>query len=237
MQIVRSTNHREQFPVSLREAGHDRIAAFFEELATPEGEERVRKRIAEGEKQNLRVTDWHRWYCEMYLKSPLWRKIKRRVLMRDGKRCRCCTGGAITVHHLSYDDEVLDGRDDKKLASICEGCHEYISLDESNKRRSLEEANGLLLKGRRDVSFPVPHFDLRRIRNGGAKHPPEWRRMSAVQRAGWERDLHRQKCVRIVQTRTHDRIVDVCILDLREKHGMDDAAIAALAKGIVKKTS
>ena len=92
------------------------------------------------------------WYLQnykgKYLKSSLWRKIKRRVLKRDNYVCQRheCGIKAKEIHHRSYDPEVMRGNDDSKLISLCSGCHSYISFDESGKLRPTEEQERLLIE-------------------------------------------------------------------------------------------
>jgi hypothetical protein len=125
-----------------------------------------------------------------YLKSPLWRKIKRRVLKRDGNSCRRCGAKAKRVHHRSYDDEVLAGNDDEQLSSICEGCHNFIHFGDNGNKRLPEETDRLLMTRDESNAFPTPQVDLRlRWR----KDPPGWNRMSAVQRQEFEREHGRLK--------------------------------------------
>lgn len=84
-------------------------------------------------------------YGDEYLRTPLWQKIRRRVLKRDGYLCYRCGGKAAQVHHRSYGDAVLLGNDNEKLVSLCGGCHHFVSVDDSGNRRTLEEANLLLV--------------------------------------------------------------------------------------------
>jgi hypothetical protein len=117
-----------------------------------------------------------------YLASPLWRKIKRRILKRDEKRCRRCGGDADRVHHRSYAREVLDGLADECLVSLCEGCHDIIHLDDRGQRRTDEETELILHQRDTRSDSPEPEVDLR-IRH--AKDPPGWQRMTAVQRQAY----------------------------------------------------
>lgn len=61
---------------------------------------------------------------DAYLASPGWQKRRRRVLRRDGHRCRDCQAtplGGLHVHHLSYrrlGREPLD-----HLITLCDACH------------------------------------------------------------------------------------------------------------------
>ncbi len=156
---------------------------------------------------------------EDYRKSPLWRKIKRRVLKRDGKVCRRCGGKATLVHHRSYTDEVLAGNNDEQLASICEGCHNFIHKDENGYTRNPEETDRLLLTRDESAAFPVPEVDLRlRWR----KDPPGWDRMSAVQRQAFECEHGRLKLLHWLRL---GKWPDTTRRLLRSHHGMTDEQI------------
>jgi 5-methylcytosine-specific restriction endonuclease McrA len=80
------------------------------------------------------------WYQDVYLKSDLWKAIRRRVLERDGKRCCRCKRPASVVHHQSYDKDVLAGTADYMLTSLCFDCHAFIEFD-GDRKTSLDEAN------------------------------------------------------------------------------------------------
>ena len=60
-----------------------------------------------------------------YLNSDLWRTIRSRVFDRDGYACRDCgvLEEPIVVHHTSYALDVLEGRDDRCLVTLCHPCH------------------------------------------------------------------------------------------------------------------
>lgn len=60
----------------------------------------------------------------VYLQSPLWKRIRKRILKRDEHLCRDCGREAKHVHHLSYAPLVMFGRDDSKLLSLCVSCHD-----------------------------------------------------------------------------------------------------------------
>ena len=72
------------------------------------------------------------WYHRVYLKSQLWTEIRKRILTRDNYRCRDCGLPTKIVHHLSYDEVVLDGRDDGQLISVCKGCHDRYHPEKCN---------------------------------------------------------------------------------------------------------
>jgi len=61
---------------------------------------------------------------DVYLRSPLWRRIRKRIFERDGYLCRDCGIVAEHVHHLSYGPLVMMGKDDSKLISLCVPCHD-----------------------------------------------------------------------------------------------------------------
>ncbi len=71
-----------------------------------------------------------------YLNSRQWKIIRRRVLERDSYSCTCCGKRAESVHHRSYDREVLNGQRDSDLVSMCGTCHKEIefTINERGKR-------------------------------------------------------------------------------------------------------
>ncbi len=60
--------------------------------------------------------------------------IRNIVLYRDGFKCRACTGKATTVHHTSYNVDVLYGKDLEPLVSVCEPCHTAIEFDDDGMK-------------------------------------------------------------------------------------------------------
>lgn len=80
-----------------------------------------------------------------YLQTPLWRKIRRRVLRRDSGICQICGAPANQVHHRSYDYAVIVGHDDKGCISLCAKCHKRIEFTPEGKHRSVEEKETFLV--------------------------------------------------------------------------------------------
>lgn len=79
-----------------------------------------------------------------YLVSPLWRSIRGRILARDRNTCQACGRMADTVHHKSYDREVLTGNRDVDLISLCNSCHESIEFSwngTAKVKNTLKKAN------------------------------------------------------------------------------------------------
>lgn len=60
---------------------------------------------------------------DRYLDSDEWRILRRRILDRDENTCQDCGDAAMQVHHLSYSWEVMAGKDDTQLVSLCKPCH------------------------------------------------------------------------------------------------------------------
>ena len=121
---------------------------------------------------------------DAYLKSSLWRRIRRRVLKRDESKCRRCKGTADLVHHLSYAIAALRGDADHLLVSLCDGCHNFIELDEHGGRRAPSERDKLLdVHDLDDLPEPVPVKIS--ARKKCIPSPPQWGRMSAVQKSRW----------------------------------------------------
>jgi hypothetical protein len=71
----------------------------------------------------------------VYLDSPLWRRIRRKVLREANDTCLCCGGKATQVHHRCYRPRVLSGQDTSLLIAVCVECHQKIDRDENCKVR------------------------------------------------------------------------------------------------------
>jgi hypothetical protein len=64
-------------------------------------------------------------YQRYYLKSRLWREVIRpKVMERDEYKCAVCERFARYVHHLSYDEDTMLGRDLSRLKCVCLQHHE-----------------------------------------------------------------------------------------------------------------
>jgi 5-methylcytosine-specific restriction endonuclease McrA len=61
---------------------------------------------------------------ESYLSSSYWRDIRRRVLARDGHKCRCGRRSPLTIHHLRYEAIGVERLDD--LQTMCWSCHRRL---------------------------------------------------------------------------------------------------------------
>jgi 5-methylcytosine-specific restriction endonuclease McrA len=118
-----------------------------------------------------------------YLKSNLWKRIKRRVLKRDGKVCQLCAGPGNVVHHRSYDAEVLQGQADYLLVTLCEGCHCLVHFDDSGQKRTAADVHRICGTFQLQREFSEPTVDLR-LRS--RKNPNGWERLTAVQRRLWQ---------------------------------------------------
>ena len=136
-------------------------------------------------------------YQGEYLESQEWKKIKRRSLKRDGNVCARCGGRGTIVHHRSYEREVLEGKADHLLVTVCAPCHEVIHFDDSGKKRPFEEWETILQQRPDPNDFPEPKIDLRRSHWDRSKdHPPQWPRMTEVQQKNWSycyAELRKQK--------------------------------------------
>lgn len=81
-----------------------------------------------------------------YLAGDLWNAIRRYVLLAANHACKCCSRPANQVHHTSYDEMTMRGRDTSKLVAICECCHRDIHFDETGKKLTLPAANERLME-------------------------------------------------------------------------------------------
>lgn len=79
----------------------------------------------------------NKWYWN-YLQSPLWKIIRSRKLSKN-PNCELCGELANQVHHTEYTDDVLDGRDDSKLVSICGPCHKMIEFDIDGNKQTVDQ--------------------------------------------------------------------------------------------------
>jgi len=89
-----------------------------------------------------------------YLSSPLWKRIRSRVLCEKGNFCIRCGAETRLVHHSDYRIATLEGRDLSGLHPVCHGCHGFAEVAPSGEKRSLGEANSLLGLTRRSSKKP-----------------------------------------------------------------------------------
>jgi 5-methylcytosine-specific restriction endonuclease McrA len=78
-----------------------------------------------------------------YLKSKLWKHIRRNVLRRDRWICASCGNKATEVHHISYDPATLKGERLEELMSLCRECHEAVGNDMFGMRRPMKDQRAL----------------------------------------------------------------------------------------------
>ena len=76
-----------------------------------------------------------------------WQHTRRRVLDRDGWRCRKCgRPGRLEVHHVVPLHQGGDGYALDNLESICPSCHIAITVEDNRRKPSpAEEAWGQLV--------------------------------------------------------------------------------------------
>lgn len=82
-----------------------------------------------------------------YLKSDLWKTIRKLILERDAYYCRIrrCNNRAEQVHHFTYSPKTLVGRNPAGLISVCRSCHKKIEF-EGKRKRTLKEAQSKMLE-------------------------------------------------------------------------------------------
>lgn len=76
-----------------------------------------------------------------YLASPLWSRIRKKVLDRNDGQCLVCGCDAVEIHHTSYIIEVLLGWDIEKLLPLCRTCHQLAEFSTDGRKRDLSGAN------------------------------------------------------------------------------------------------
>jgi hypothetical protein len=68
-----------------------------------------------------------------YLKSDLWKSIRKRVLKVASRKCVGCGAKATQVHHRDYRPSVLRGNNDFPLVAMCSTCHDAVHAGDNNK--------------------------------------------------------------------------------------------------------
>ena len=79
-----------------------------------------RMRVYRERNRNLKAMGFKDYAA--YQKSELWQGIRARVLDAN-PFCVCCGKDATQVHHSAYRKKDLEGRDLRRLHSVCGGCH------------------------------------------------------------------------------------------------------------------
>lgn len=91
-----------------------------------------------------------------YLRSPLWKKIRRRVVVRYDGRCVCCDAEAECVHHTIYSGPVLRGETINGLFPLCFDCHKYCEF-KSVEKMSLRAARNRMRRRARKNGMQDPY--------------------------------------------------------------------------------
>ena len=87
-----------------------------------------------------------------YLKSPLWKNIRKRVFEKKGEMCMLCQKNKATaIHHRRYSVVDLVGDDLTFLEPICNDCHEWLEFSCGGDKTSLIEANRIMAE-----NFRIP---------------------------------------------------------------------------------
>jgi len=82
-------------------------------------------------RHNLKLLGFKRY--RDYLQSPLWKSIRRPIVVRANWMCESCQAVPMdVVHHLDYTLETLQGKNPLSLIAVCDPCHDEFH---SKKRR------------------------------------------------------------------------------------------------------
>jgi 5-methylcytosine-specific restriction endonuclease McrA len=84
------------------------------------------------------------------LRDPRWDAKRRRILQRDGYRCRCCGKGDRTreVNHITYKGMPWDANDDD-LETLCHACHTWRTNTLNNFKKMKTADLRAYITGRR----------------------------------------------------------------------------------------
>lgn len=80
-----------------------------------------------------------------YLKSDLWRSVRKRVYAVKGDICSLCPEPATALHHNRYHIDDLSGKTMEHIHPICDTCHEFIEFGKHGKKNSLQKARETFL--------------------------------------------------------------------------------------------
>ncbi len=77
-----------------------------------------------------------------YLKSSLWKDIRKKVFKNKGKICILCqTNKATTIHHRRYSVIDLMGDDLTFLEPVCNECHDWLEFSIGGDKLNLIDTN------------------------------------------------------------------------------------------------
>ena len=75
----------------------------------------------------IHCNDYKRIFIELddYLDSTGWAEKRKRILERDGFKCRLCGSAKnLRVHHITYENVPFENDDD--LLTVCDKCHKDL---------------------------------------------------------------------------------------------------------------
>lgn len=78
-----------------------------------------------------------------YLRSPLWKRIRKAKITKD-PRCWACEKPGRQIHHSVYSREVLLGDTDIGLWTLCARCHRYCEFTRAGHKRQPSETVAVL---------------------------------------------------------------------------------------------
>lgn len=92
---------------------------------------------------------------KQYLRSALWKGIRKRVLERDNGICYGCFRlehhTVVQVHHGKYTISNLTGQSLEHLFTICGRCHKWIEVTKNGYKRTPDAATRELLRIRKSA--------------------------------------------------------------------------------------
>jgi 5-methylcytosine-specific restriction endonuclease McrA len=89
-----------------------------------------KKRKKRKKEKIMQIPDFKTY--QEFMKSGIWKKLRKQTLKRDNNKCVHCGEKAVSVHHKFYvkwGTEKLD-----YLESVCKNCHQLIHDLENEKK-------------------------------------------------------------------------------------------------------
>jgi hypothetical protein len=104
---------------------------------------------------------------EKLLENPLWKAKRKRIILRDGKKCTVCGSTTrLQVHHTYYYKQQVEPwrYPDESLLTVCKDCHQNHHEHSENEYRDKPK---IKIKGKTKILKEGVHGKKRRKKRKG----------------------------------------------------------------------
>ena len=107
------------------QAGDEKLPEVDKDLWRKSWEEKSEAIQRAKEQESSAIKQKMQWEYAEYLKTPEWREMRQKVLIRDNYLCQyCLSARADQVHHKTYIYKKAGHEAAFELVSLCKKCHE-----------------------------------------------------------------------------------------------------------------